>query len=45
MIYMRFWSFVFGVATGIFVAQTYKVPRWELIVEVLNEWEKAQRKK
>ena len=42
---MKFWSFVFGMATGIFVAQNYNVPRWELVVELLQEWEKAHRRK
>lgn len=42
---MRFWSYVFGVASGIFIAQTYNVPRVEAVIKLLQEWEKEHRKK
>lgn len=41
---MRIFSFVVGIVTGVVLEQSYHLPKWQIVMKALREWESSNRK-
>lgn len=41
----RVWSFLGGAVAGVWAAQNYDLPRLEVFLDMVRDWEQRRRKK